>query len=129
MDDDKTAEERRRTERFPMERQVRYRPLGRKGRGEQGRGTTINMSSRGVAFTTDGQLAPGRNIELSIDWPARLNENCALQFVGYGRVVRCGENLAAVEISRYEFRTQPVTRAAGPLSIAPVRRLSRPSDS
>ncbi len=107
--------ERRVAERFPMERQVRYKVAGRKGACQEGVGTTINMSSRGVLFTTGGPVAPGRRIEVSISWPAQLNENCALRLVAHGRVARSEGNAAAVEIGRYEFRTQRVQR---PIPIA-----------
>jgi hypothetical protein len=85
-----------------------YLQLGNKGArelGEVGFGKTINMSSNGVLFTTDQYLLPGRRLELSISWPAQLNSTVALKLVARGRVVRCEENKAAIEIHQYEFRT------------------------
>ena len=108
--------DRRASERFPMERDVKYKMAGRKGACMEGAGTTVNMSSRGVLFTVEGEIALGRKIELSISWPAQLNENCALRFVAEGRVVRCEDNTAAVEIGRYEFRTQRIHREPIPIA-------------
>ena len=97
--------DRRAADRFPIEREVRYKVLNRKNADEMGMGKTINMSSNGVLFTTDQYLLPGRRLELSISWPAQLNATVALKLVARGRVVRCEEGKAAIEINQYEFRT------------------------
>lgn len=97
--------DRRQADRFPIEREVRYKVLNRKNADEIGFGKTINMSSNGVLFTTDQYLLPGRRLELSISWPAQLNSTVALKLVARGRVVRCEEGRAAIEIHQYEFRT------------------------
>jgi hypothetical protein len=69
-------------------------------------GTTLNIGSGGILFTTEERLAPGRMVELSVNWPARLDGTCPLQFVATGRVVRSEANTAAVRIERYEFKTR-----------------------
>ena len=102
----KDKNERRASDRFPIERDVRYRILNRKTGDELGAGKTVNMSSNGVLFTTDGFLIPGRRVELAISWPAQLNSKVALKLVARGRVVRSEDGMAAVEIQQYEFRTQ-----------------------
>ena len=93
-----------------MDRDVRFKVHGRKA-DETGTGSTVNMSSSGVLFTTGQIVLPGRKIEVSIGWPAELNNKCALRLVAQGRVVRFSEGQAAVEIQRYEFRTQSKTPA------------------
>ena len=99
--------ERRSADRFPIEREVRYRILNkRNGGGEVGTGKTINISSTGVLFTTDQILVPGKLIELSISWPAQLDNKCQLKLVARGRVARLEQGRAAIEIQQYEFRTQ-----------------------
>lgn len=99
--------DRRASDRFPIERELRYKLLGRRVTGDvdEGVGTTINISSNGVLFTTDQALVPGRKIELSISWPAQLDNKCQLKLVARGRVMRMEEGRAAVEIQQYEFRT------------------------
>lgn len=97
--------ERRGSSRFPIERAVLYKALGRKPEVEPGRGQTINMSSTGVLFTTDHELTPGRRLELAIHWPAQLDDSCPLKLVAKGRVVRVEQGQAAIEIQQYEFRT------------------------
>ena len=108
MSVDKEKDDRRGADRFPIEREVRYKILSRKttAEGESGIGVTVNMSSNGVLFTTDRYLLPGRRLEVSISWPAQLNSTVALKLVARGRVVRSEEGRAAIEIHQYEFRTQ-----------------------
>lgn len=99
-------DDRRSADRFPIERDIRFKILNRKGSDEEGAGRTINMSSNGVLFTTDRLLLPGRRLEVAISWPAQLNSKVALRLVARGRVVRTEEGRAAIEIHQYEFRTQ-----------------------
>ena len=89
-----------------MDRDVKYRVINRKTGEEVGTGKTLNMSSGGVMFQTEQTLLPGRRLELTISWPAQLNNTCPLKLVARGRIVRVEHNRAAVEIQQYEFRTQ-----------------------
>jgi len=98
--------DRRHPERYPMERQVRYQVLGKRGIEATGEGKTVNLSSRGVLFTCRHELQRGRRVELYISWPVLLNDECALKLVVRGRVVRSEEGRAAIEIQQHEFRTQ-----------------------
>lgn len=97
--------DRRHSDRFPIEREIRYRVLNKRGGDESGDGKTINISSAGILFTTESMVLPGRRLEVSINWPAQLNNKCALKLVARGRVVRFEEGRAAMEIQQYEFRT------------------------
>lgn len=102
----KESNERRQADRFPLERDVRYKVLSKRSTEEAGGGKTINMSSSGILFTSEHLLVPGKRVELSISWPAQLNNKTALKLVARGRVVRCEDGRAALEIQQYEFRTQ-----------------------
>lgn len=104
--------ERRRSDRFAIEREIRYRALNKRGGEEAGEGKTLNMSSSGVLFTAGQILRPGRRIELAISWPAQLNNKCALRLVARGRIVRFENGVAAMEIQQYEFRTQSAPGSA-----------------
>jgi c-di-GMP-binding flagellar brake protein YcgR len=97
--------ERRSAVRFPIEQEVRYKVYNR-NTIEVGSGRTINMSSNGVLFTTERALSAGERVELSVNWPAQLDNRCALKLVTNGRVVRSDGSKAAIAIERYEFRTQ-----------------------
>jgi c-di-GMP-binding flagellar brake protein YcgR len=99
------AAERRSGVRFPIEQEVRYKVFNR-NTIEVGSGRTINMSSNGILFTTERILNAGERIELSVNWPAQLDNRCALKLVAGGRVVRTDGCRAAITLERYEFRTQ-----------------------
>jgi hypothetical protein len=110
---EKQHADRRQSDRFPIEREVRYRVLSKRGGEEAGEGKTMNISSSGVLFTSEQLLLPGRRLELAISWPAQLNQQVPLKLVARGRVVRFEQGLAAIEILQYEFRTQSAAAAAG----------------
>jgi len=97
--------ERRGTARFPLREEVRYKVTHGKV-VTSGSGKTLNIGSGGVLFTTEQKLPMGRMVELSVNWPARLDGTCPLKFVAMGRVIRSEADRAAVRIERYEFRTR-----------------------
>ncbi len=101
-----STSERRRSSRFPIEREVRYKTLNQRSEILAGSGKTLNISSSGVLFTTDHELPVGTRLELSISWPAQLNEKCLLNLVARGRVTRNFKGQLALQIQQYEFRTQ-----------------------
>jgi hypothetical protein len=98
--------ERRGNDRFPIMRELRYKLLSSKGKVELGVGKTLDISSTGVLFDAQAPLAPGKRVEVSISWPAQLDGKCALKLVARGRVTRCRGTQVALEIDKYEFRTQ-----------------------
>ena len=109
------VDDRRASNRLPIERDVRYKLLGGKKSVKQvGLGKTVNMSSGGVLFTTETPLPEGERVELAVSWPAQLNSKCALKFVARGRVVRFDDGSVALEIQQHEFRTQ--STAARPIA-------------
>jgi len=59
-----TQSDRRSSDRFPIEREVRYRVLSKRSGEETGAGKTVNMSSCGVLFTTAAVASAGRRLEL-----------------------------------------------------------------
>lgn len=99
------VDDRRVTNRFPIERYVRYKVLEGK-QVEVGRGETINMSSTGVLFTTKSALTKGERVELAVSWPAQINELIRLKLVVIGRLVRTTKTFAAMTIESYEFKTR-----------------------
>lgn len=98
--------ERRSADRFPIEQEIRYRAVARKQQEEFGSGKTVNMSSSGILFEAGEDVAPGKQLEVSVSWPAQLNNRTPLKLVARGRVVRVDEGRAALEIQHYEFRTK-----------------------
>ncbi len=103
---EKWVRDRRFGMRFPIDSALDYRIL-RQGRIlRNGQGRTVNISSSGVLFESDGRLAPGETVELSIAWPARLHDNAPIQLHVRGKTVRVSGTMAAVRIASYDFRTK-----------------------
>lgn len=117
---------RRRSIRFPIMREIRFRVSTRDNVFESGVGNTINISSVGVLFTADSNILAGRRIEMAISWPAELNRSTALKLVARGRVVRVEDGKAAAEFQHVEFKTMgssglSVGAQAGPPAVIPFR--------
>jgi len=105
-DEFEVAINRRVSRRYPIRQDVRYRLLD----GEvAGAGSTTDISSNGVLFTTERSLPTGRVVEISVNWPARLDANCGLKLVASGRVVRSDGRQAAIRFGKYEFRTRYIS--------------------
>jgi len=108
----KNTSDRRSADRFPIERDLRFRILSKKSGDEAGIGKTINIFSFSVTLATEKMLLPGRRLEIAINWPAQLNDRCALKLVARGKIVRFDQGMAAMEIQQYEFRTHSLSPAA-----------------
>lgn len=98
--------DRRRSSRFPIERELRYKTLNQRSEILAGNGKTLNISSSGVLFTSDHDLPVGTRLEVSISWPAQLNDRVLLNLVARGRITRQHKGQSALQIQQYEFRTQ-----------------------
>ncbi len=106
---DQNRNNRRQKTRFPIHREVRYKLLQDGRILEAGLGQTVNMGSGGVAFALDRELSAGTFIELSISWPAQLDNGTPMRLVVFGRVLRSGAGVSACSVDKYEFRTQART--------------------
>ena len=98
--------ERRTNARFDCHLAVSYQTLEKPFLSGEGSSETVNISSKGVLFRADEALEPGQLIQVSVDWPARLENQIPLKLVAEGRIVRNDKGLAAMTIEKYEFRTR-----------------------
>src|ERR1700680_1941236 len=97
-----SSQDRRVSNRLPIEREVRYKVIGGKQNVRPtGSGKTLNMSSGGVLFTTESGLPKGARVEIAVSWPAQLNGATPLKLVATGVLVRSEEKRAAISIQRY----------------------------
>jgi hypothetical protein len=67
---------------------------------------TLNISSKGLLFTTTEAFRSGQVVEACIDWPMRLDDSVHLKLVVEGAIVRKADDHAAMRIYKYEFRTR-----------------------
>jgi PilZ domain len=105
------AGDRRSKKRFGLDLPLKYKIVKNYLVTGGGTGTTVDMSSGGIAFTTTETFRIGAHIELSVNWPVLLNGDCAMKLVIEGRVVRSDTQLTAIRMERYEFRTQARSEA------------------
>ena len=89
--------------RFPLDMDLRFQ-VSRHGKSISGRGQVVNISSKALAFRTEGPLYPGMRLSVSVAWPAKLDE-CKLRFVFVGVVLRASDGLVVATIERPQFRT------------------------
>lgn len=99
------SQDRRSKRRYPIELPVQYKIMKNYLVTGTGSGTSVDLSSGGIAFTSNAPLKPGSYLELSVSWPVLLNQSCPLKLVASGRVVRSDQNCTAISLDRYEFRT------------------------
>ena len=102
--------DRRTNARFPCRLAVSYQALEHPFLSGVATSETLNISSKGLLFATEEALQPGQLLQVSVDWPARLENQVPLKLVAEGRIVRNLNGQAAMRIDKYEFRTR---RAAG----------------
>jgi hypothetical protein len=90
---------------YPIQLDLRYKVLNPNST-VAGTGKTLEISSTGIVFIADGPIEPGTKVELSMAWPALLDNCVALQFVSEVKItVREGQTLRA-NIWKYHFRTR-----------------------
>lgn len=70
-------------------------------------GKILNVSSSGVRFTTERTLSVGQTVEVTVEWPALIDNKCLMKLVIEGWVARSDSNSAAVKIEHYEFAPAP----------------------
>jgi hypothetical protein len=104
--DKKSGAERRTNARFPCRLAVSYQTLEQPIISGQGTSETLNISSKGLLFTSSEQFQQGQLVQVSLDWPARLENQIPLKLVAEGRVVRNSNGQTAMTIEKYEFRTR-----------------------
>jgi DNA-binding NarL/FixJ family response regulator len=108
---------RRTNARFPCRLEITWRTLEQPLKSGEGSSETLNISSKGILFTTSEQFQLGQLLQVSVNWPARLGNEVPLKLVAEGRVLRNTNGNTAMSIERYEFRTRkvaPAPPAAGP---------------
>jgi len=110
----KTEAERRNHARFPCRLAVSYQTLEHPIISGEGTSETLNISSKGILFTSNEKFQSGQLVQVSLDWPARLENQVPLKLVAEGRIVRNSQGQTAMTIDKYEFRTRRIARPAVP---------------
>ncbi len=119
---EKRAAERRTNARFPCRLAVSYQTLEHPILSGQGTSETLNISSKGLLFTSNEKFEAGQLVQVSLDWPALLENQIPLKLVAEGRIVRNSSGQTAMTIDKYEFRTRRIPKPAAPATAAPAKR-------
>ena len=90
--------ERRTAVRVRIECPSRYRTPQHAGFGH-----TVDMSSTGIAFTTESTLAPDSPVTLHVTWPIRLEGGEPVEFYAAGKLARTESMKAAMAMDRVGF--------------------------
>jgi hypothetical protein len=93
--------ERRAAPRVSINCSVRYETRAEPRRN--GTGHTIDMSSTGVAFTTESLLPEDTEVTLYLTWPVRLKGDVAVQLSVHGKVIRAAQTKAAMQLDAMSF--------------------------
>jgi len=104
---------------YPICAALEYRLMGKEWISRAGTGRTIYFSSRRVLIECDTTLPLDKRVELSIEWPVRLENNVCLNLHITGLTVSAVGAATEVETLSYEFRTRA----------APSRRINQTRDA
>ena len=107
------SQDRRRKRRYPISLSVEFKIVKNYLVTGCGAGTSIDLSSNGIAIATDQQLRVGSYVELSANWPVLLDGSCPLKLMIFGKVVRSDGRITAIATDRHEFRTRKAGSMAG----------------
>ena len=105
-EDAREIHDRRIRHRFPLRLEVASRRIESGLVSNWAIGESLNISSAGLLFTTTETFLPGQSVEVSIAWPALLDNRIALKLVIKGVISRYAGNCAALRLERSEFRTR-----------------------
>jgi hypothetical protein len=78
-----------------------------------GVGRAVDLSSSGVLVTLDvrqPRIRVGASVEMSIEWPSRLDGRIPLQLLAVGHVIRVGTFDFAATLEQYDFHTMKTSR-------------------
>ena len=98
--------ERRKNKRFPVRRDARYSILEPYRHNPAVATETLDISSGGMRLLCANAPAPGSRMDVSVNWPAELENGTRLKLFARTRVVWTANGVVGVLIERYEFRTQ-----------------------
>lgn len=78
----------------------------------RGTGRTLWISSHQIIFEGNIALLSGTNVEITIAWPALLDEHVGLQLWMRACVRHTLSDGITAEIRKYQFRTRKIAHAA-----------------
>jgi hypothetical protein len=100
--------DRRASRRYELRLPLQYRVSNKGYMAVSGTGTTREVSSSGLSFRCRRPLPVGSHIELTIDWPARYNQEKPMELVVTGIVARSDGGRTAVRLTSKRFQIDSI---------------------
>ncbi len=97
---------------YPFEAHLEYKTIHRRKVLETGRGITVYISTKEIVFKAARPLPAGLEIEVYIDWPARLDNVIALRLYAHGETQEMRNDCVVVKILRCDFRIAPKSHSS-----------------
>lgn len=98
-----SAADRRQDRRYEIQLDLNWKLIYRCRVLETGTGRTIDLSNGGIHYETERRLPAGLNVELSIAWPAMVDDLAPRQLVVSGKIVRSDGGRTAIRKCQHEF--------------------------
>jgi hypothetical protein len=98
------AADRRRDRRYEIQLDLSWKLIYRCRVLESGTGRTIDLSTGGVHYEAGRRFPAGLDVELSIVWPAVVDDVAPRQLVVSGKIVRSDGGRTAIRKHQHEFR-------------------------
>lgn len=92
-----------RRKRYTIESRLRFVIRLKRGSVRYGEGTSVNISSTGLAFRSSMKVIAGNYVVVSMDWPLVSDEGAPIYLLLSGPVVWVRDDLVGVLVTRYEF--------------------------
>ena len=92
----------------PVSLPVRYQSLGKPR--VAGTGLTVALGRHTAIFVAQHPLPAGSQVELFIDWPAKLMERTPLQIYMMGTIYGSEGRSTLVAVKSYVFKIKPQSR-------------------
>jgi hypothetical protein len=117
--------ERRSKFRFPLNCELSFRGISLIGVATlQGVGRLVDISSKAVSFRTETVVPFDVRLQISIPWPACLENGCPLKLVVFGSLLQKRGEIVVVSVEGYEFRTS--NRSTTATQVTEEKREMRP---
>ena len=100
----------------PVSLPLRYQSLGKRHVAAAGTGLTVAIGNRMAIFVAQHRLVAGSQVELFIDWPAKLMEKTPLQLYMRGTVCGSEGERTLVAVRNHVFKIKPSSPPRQPIS-------------
>jgi hypothetical protein len=91
---------------YPIVLPVRYQARRSTTLYAFGQGQTVSIGSKSIIFIAEQPLVAGLTADLTVDWPALLDDSVRLQVHIRGKIDQADEHRTFLQIMGHEFRTR-----------------------